>query len=55
VVVSSSQIAKPMAVRYAWAINPVCNLYNRAGLPASPFRTDAWPEITREAHMNRMY
>jgi sialate O-acetylesterase len=55
VVVSSPQIAKPVAVRYAWAINPVCNLYNRAGLPASPFRTDAWPEITREAHLNRMY
>ncbi|MGH7601070.1 MAG: sialate O-acetylesterase [bacterium] len=55
VVVSSSQIAKPVAVRYAWATNPVCNLYNRAGLPASPFRTDAWPEITRAAHLNRMY
>ncbi len=55
VVVSSPQIAKPVAVRYAWAINPACNLYNRAGLPASPFRTDAWPEITRAAHLNRMY
>jgi len=40
VVVSSSQINKPMAVRYGWAENPVCNLYNQAGLPASPFRTD---------------
>jgi len=31
-------------VRYAWATNPDgCNLYNRAGLPASPFRTDRWP------------
>lgn len=55
VVVSSLQIAKPAAVRYAWAINPVCNLYNRAGLPASPFRTDAWAEITRAAHLNRLY
>ncbi len=55
VVVSSQQVAKPVAVRYAWASNPVCNLYNRAGLPASPFRTDAWPEITREAHLNRVY
>ncbi|MCI0694583.1 9-O-acetylesterase [candidate division KSB1 bacterium] len=55
VVVSSPQVAKPVAVRYAWATNPVCNLYNRAGLPASPFRTDAWPEITRAAHLNRMY
>jgi sialate O-acetylesterase len=55
VVVSSPQIDKPVAVRYAWAINPVGNLYNRAGLPASPFRTDAWPEITRTAHVNRLY
>lgn len=55
VVVSSPQIAQPVAVRYAWAINPVCNLYNRAGFPASPFRTDAWLEITRTAHVNRMY
>ncbi|HDP35249.1 MAG TPA: sialate O-acetylesterase [Candidatus Hydrogenedentes bacterium] len=46
VVVSSPQVAKPAAVRYAWAINPVCNLVNGAGLPASPFRTDAWPGIT---------
>jgi sialate O-acetylesterase len=55
VVVSSPQVAKPVAVRYAWAINPVCNLYNRSGLPASPFRTDAWPEITRTAHVQRVY
>jgi sialate O-acetylesterase len=32
-----------VAVRYAWAPNPKCNLYNSAGLPASPFRTDNWP------------
>ena len=43
VVVSSAQVAAPVAVRYAWANNPVCNLANKAGLPASPFRTDAWP------------
>jgi sialate O-acetylesterase len=41
VVVSSPKVPNPVAVRYAWASNPVCNLYNRAGLPASPFRTDA--------------
>ncbi len=41
VVVSSPQVAKPVAVRYAFANNPVCNLYNKAGLPAVPFRTDA--------------
>ncbi|WP_407430319.1 sialate O-acetylesterase [Arcticibacter sp.] len=42
IVVSSPQVAKPVAVRYAWANNPVCNLVNGAGLPASPFRTDSW-------------
>lgn len=46
VVVSSSQVAKPVAVRYGWADNPIVNLYNRAGLPASPFRTDDWPGVT---------
>jgi sialate O-acetylesterase len=40
VIVSSPQVGKPVAVRYAWANNPVCNLYNKAGLPAVPFRTD---------------
>ncbi|HSW46828.1 MAG TPA: sialate O-acetylesterase [Phycisphaerae bacterium] len=46
VVVSSEQVAEPVAVRYAWADAPLCNLYNGAGLPASPFRTDDWPGIT---------
>jgi sialate O-acetylesterase len=41
VVVSSPKVEKPVNVRYAWADNPVCNLYNQAGLPAVPFRTDA--------------
>jgi sialate O-acetylesterase len=45
-VVSSKDVAKPVAVRYAWADNPVTNLYNKAGLPASPFRTDDWPGVT---------
>jgi sialate O-acetylesterase len=40
VLVSSPAIHNPTAVRYAWADNPTCNLYNDAGLPASPFRTD---------------
>jgi sialate O-acetylesterase len=44
VVVRSENVAHPVAVRYAWAMNPSCNLYNRAGLPASPFRTDDWAE-----------
>jgi sialate O-acetylesterase len=46
VIVSSDKVAEPVAVRYAWADNPVCNLYNKAGLPASPFRTDDWPGLT---------
>jgi sialate O-acetylesterase len=43
VVVSSPQVNKPVAVRYGWADNPACNLYNRVGLPATPFRTDDFP------------
>ncbi|MCU0709127.1 MAG: sialate O-acetylesterase [Pirellula sp.] len=44
--VSSPSVSKPMAVRYAWADNPVCNMYSRAGLPLTPFRTDDWPGVT---------
>jgi sialate O-acetylesterase len=46
VVVSSDKVSAPVAVRYAWGENPVCNLYNKEGLPATPFRTDTWPGIT---------
>ena len=46
VIVSSPKILKPVAVRYGWADNPIVNLYNKAGLPASPFRTDDWPGVT---------
>jgi sialate O-acetylesterase len=42
VVVSSPAVPNPVAVRYAWANNPEENLYNKEGLPASPFRTDGW-------------
>lgn len=42
VLVWSSSVPKPAAVRYAWAENPLANLYNVAGLPAAPFRTDTW-------------
>lgn len=42
IVVSSPKVTVPVAVRYAWADNPACNLYNTEGLPASPFRTDHW-------------
>lgn len=44
--VSSRDVPNPVAVRYAWADNPVCNLYNNEDLPASPFRTDDWPGVT---------
>jgi len=44
IVVSSPDVANPVAVRYGWANNPDCNLYNKEGLPASPFRTDDWPK-----------
>jgi len=43
VVVESGQVSKPVAVRYAWAEFPLCNLYNKEGFAASPFRTDDWP------------
>ncbi|HEY8966839.1 MAG TPA: sialate O-acetylesterase [Candidatus Methylacidiphilales bacterium] len=49
VVVSSPEVPAPVAVRYAWYSNPEgLNLYNRDGLPASPFRTDGWPAATRD-------
>lgn len=46
VVVSSPQVSKPTAVRYGWADFPVVNLWNKEGLPATPFRTDDFPMIT---------
>ena len=46
VVVWNSNVPDPVSVRYGWADNPSCNLYNREYLPASPFRTDDWPGIT---------
>ena len=46
VVVSSPQVAAPVAIRYAWAADPAVSLYNKAGLPALPFRTDDWSGVT---------
>jgi sialate O-acetylesterase len=46
VVVNSSNVTSPVAVRYSWEINPDGNLYNKEGLPAPPFRTDDWKGIT---------
>lgn len=48
VTVWSDQVSNPVAVRYAFETNPQANLYNRAGLPAAPFRTDDWGWITAE-------
>jgi sialate O-acetylesterase len=46
VIVSSQSVPEPKAARYAWQSNPLATLFNGAGLPASPFRTDEWPGIT---------
>lgn len=43
-------LTRPVAVRYAWADNPVCNLQSLEGLPATPFRTDDWPGVTIDAN-----
>ena len=48
VVVSSIKVLTPKAVRYGWANYPVVNLWNKDGLPASPFRTDDWPIIQQD-------
>lgn len=43
VVVACPEVPFPIAVRYAWADNPECNLVSQSGLPVGPFRTDDWP------------
>ncbi len=53
VIVTSPDVPEPKAVRYAWDDYPLCNLYNTAGLPASPFRTDNWERETQ--HILRPY
>jgi sialate O-acetylesterase len=47
VVLSSKEVPEPIAVRYGWADHPICGLFNREGLPASPFRTDDFRGITQ--------
>lgn len=44
ITLKSDMVKEPVHVRYAWANNPACNLYNEEGLPAVPFRTDNWPQ-----------
>jgi sialate O-acetylesterase len=47
VTLSNAAVAKPIAVRYGWSDFPVLNLFNKEGLPASPFRTDEFPVTTQ--------
>ena len=49
VIVSSEKVDKPIAVRFAWRNSAQPNLFNKEGLPASPFRTDDWPGATIDA------
>ena len=46
VTITSPDVARPIAVRYAWAQNPACNLVSGAGVPVAPFRSDDWPGVT---------
>lgn len=46
VIVYSDEVKEPVAVRFAWKNCPTPNLFNKAGLPASPFRTDQWKGAT---------
>jgi sialate O-acetylesterase len=49
VIVSSKDVPSPIAARYAWQANPRATLFNGAGLPAGPFRTDNWPGSTEKS------
>lgn len=42
ILVWSPEVEHPVAVRYGWADNPNCNLFDATGLPVAPFRTDCW-------------
>ena len=42
----ADEVKEPVSVRYAWATNPICNVYSKEGLPLTPFRTDDWPGVT---------
>jgi sialate O-acetylesterase len=50
--VSSPEVSQPVAVRYAWSDNPVCNVFSAEGLPLTPFRTDDFSMITDPANPN---
>lgn len=49
VILQSARVPKPVAVRYAWADFPECDLTSKTGLPAAPFRTDDWERAPRAA------
>src|SRR5262249_11370515 len=53
VVVRSKDVARPTAVRFGWDAHPVVNLFNREGLPATPFRTDSGPRPATGAGSTR--
>ncbi|MBX2841891.1 MAG: acetylxylan esterase [Flammeovirgaceae bacterium] len=54
--VFSDSVPNPIAVRYGWENNPEdANLYNKEGLPASPFRTDNWPGVTDKVSFRQLY
>ncbi|MGJ8692298.1 MAG: sialate O-acetylesterase [Thalassotalea sp.] len=42
IAVSAKEITMPVAIRYGWEDNPIVNLYDKSGLPVTPFRSDAW-------------
>ncbi|MCM8543464.1 MAG: sialate O-acetylesterase [Lentisphaeraceae bacterium] len=46
IIVWADSVKEPASVRYAWANNPICNIYSKEGLPLTPFRTDDWPGVT---------
>ena len=48
IAVWNDEIKEPVAVRYAWSDNPICNVYSQDGLPLTPFRTDDWKGITAD-------
>jgi sialate O-acetylesterase len=48
ILVSSKKVPIPIAVRYAWADNPKCNLYSKDNLPVVPFRTDNWKTPSKQ-------
>ncbi len=50
VILTSPEVPNPVAVRYGWAANPYVTLFNGAGLPAGPFRSDTWTELSKDHH-----